>query len=207
MDDTQWLTFRKYAKRVKTFRLNLQVPRQLQLEIISSLQHCRKDVLPLLPNVTELDWIELSWIAPKNLGTSLFRYFASSAVTKVTLSLMRCPQKTVVMEGLYSFASWNVPDGGRAVFRCRDESSRVGRKVDSLDGVGILPVLEDLFVRLCIPHKDFSHPCPRCDPSVILGHSDTADISRFHSCHLCPVFHSPHLNHPITTGQEILAIR
>ena len=89
MDDTQWLTFRKYAKRVKTFRLNLQVPRQLQLEIISSLQHCRKDVLPLLPNVTELEWIELSWIAPKDLGISLFRYFASSAVTKVTLSLMR----------------------------------------------------------------------------------------------------------------------
>ena len=39
-----------------------------------------------------------------------------------------CPQRIVVAECLHSFSSWNVPDSGYVVIRCRDESSRVGRK-------------------------------------------------------------------------------
>ena len=91
MDDTQWLTFRKYAKRVKTFhgREARLVPVQVKQEFMSSLQHCPQAYFPLLPNVTKLEWGELSYSALEDSGISLLRCFAGPAVTTVTLSLMR----------------------------------------------------------------------------------------------------------------------
>ena len=90
MDDTQWLTFRKYARRVKTFHgRDSRVPVQIKQELISSLQHCPQAYFPLLPNVTELEWGELSYSVLENSGISLLRYFAGPAVTTFTLSLMR----------------------------------------------------------------------------------------------------------------------
>ncbi|KAF8553691.1 hypothetical protein OG21DRAFT_1207014 [Imleria badia] len=80
VDDTRWSTFRKYAKRVKTFRgLKTRVPVQAKQEFITSLQNCPQACFPLLPNVTELEWSELS----------LLGYFACPAVTTVTLSFTR----------------------------------------------------------------------------------------------------------------------
>lgn len=90
VDDTQWSTFRKYAKRVKTLRGHeARVPVPIRQDIISALQNCPKAYLPLLPNVTELEWSELSFSSPEDSGISLFRYFASPGVITVTFSLMR----------------------------------------------------------------------------------------------------------------------
>jgi hypothetical protein len=82
------MTFHKYARRVKTFhgREARLVPVQ---EFISSLQHCPQAYFPLFPNVTELEWVELSYSALEDSGISLLRCFAGPAVTTVTLSLMR----------------------------------------------------------------------------------------------------------------------
>ena len=44
-----------------------------------------------------------------------------------------CYHRTIVFECLYSLASCNVPDGGCAIPRRRDETSRVGREIDSVD--------------------------------------------------------------------------
>lgn len=90
MDDTQWLTFCKYARRVKTFRpCGARVPVQVEQEFISSLQHCPTSYLPLLPNVTDLEWSELSFSTLDGSGISLLKYFVGPAVTTVTLSLQR----------------------------------------------------------------------------------------------------------------------
>ncbi|KAG8214868.1 hypothetical protein J3R82DRAFT_10035 [Butyriboletus roseoflavus] len=90
VDDTQWLTFRKYAKRIKTLHgREARVPVRFKQEIVSSLQHCPKTYLPLLPNVTELEWSEHSLSAIEDSGISLLRYFAGPAVTTVTISLVR----------------------------------------------------------------------------------------------------------------------
>lgn len=90
MDDTQWLTFRNYAKRVKTIHgREARVPVRVKQEIISSLQHFPETYFPLLPNVTELEWSEHSFSAVEDSGISLLRYFAGPAVTTVTISLVR----------------------------------------------------------------------------------------------------------------------
>lgn len=90
MDDTQWLTFSNYAKRVKTIHgREARVPARVKQDFISSLQRCPKSYLPLLPNVTELEWRELSFSALEDSGVSLLRYFTGPAVTTVTLSLVR----------------------------------------------------------------------------------------------------------------------
>ena len=90
MDDTQWTTFRTYAKRVKTFHgRETRVPLELKQEFISCLQHCPQAYFPLLPNVTELEWGELSYSALEDSDISLWRYIAGPAVTTVKLSLMR----------------------------------------------------------------------------------------------------------------------
>ena len=90
VDDTQWLTFRNYAKRVKTIHgREARVPVRVKQEIISSLQHFPETYFPLLPNVTELEWSEHSFSAVEDSGISLLRYFAGPAVTTVTISLVR----------------------------------------------------------------------------------------------------------------------
>ncbi|KAI9464354.1 hypothetical protein HD554DRAFT_1266538 [Boletus coccyginus] len=90
VDDSQWSTFRKYARRVKTFRPHgARVPVKVEKEFISSLQHCPISYLPLLPNVAELKWGELSYSALDDSGVPLLKYFAGPAVTSVTLSLLR----------------------------------------------------------------------------------------------------------------------
>ena len=54
--------------------------------------------------------------------------------------------------------------------------------------------------------KHLTRTCPRCDPSVILGHSERPD-SRPHCCYSFTVFHSPHSKGSITTADDILPIR
>ncbi|KAH0832317.1 hypothetical protein J3R83DRAFT_13325 [Lanmaoa asiatica] len=88
--DTQWLTFRKYAKRVKILHgREARVPVRVKREFISSLQHCPKTYPPLLPNVTELEWSEHSLASLEDSAISLLRYFSGPSVTTVTLSLVR----------------------------------------------------------------------------------------------------------------------
>lgn len=90
MDDTQWLSFRKYAKRVKTMHgCEAQVPVRVKQEFVSSLQRYPKVYFPLLPNVTELGWSEGSFSATADSAISLLRYFTGPTVTTVTLSLVR----------------------------------------------------------------------------------------------------------------------
>lgn len=90
MDDSQWSTFRKYARRVKTFRPHgARAPVKVEKEFISSLQQFPIPYLPLLPNLTELEWGELSYSALDDSGVPLLKYFAGPAVTSVTLSYLR----------------------------------------------------------------------------------------------------------------------
>lgn len=90
VDDTRWSTFRKYAKRVKSIHgREARVPVRIKQEFFSSIQYCPKLYLPLLPNVTELEWSELSFSALDDSAMSLLRYFAGPAVTKIKISLVR----------------------------------------------------------------------------------------------------------------------
>ena len=115
-------------------------------------------------------------------------------------------REPTLVECLHSLASCNVPDGGAIRCTGSDEPRRVWREIDSDAVVGI-PVRKDFFVCLCVPYKHVSPVCPRCDPSAVLGHSETLDILRFHCCHLLAVFHPPHSNPLVVTGQGMLAIR
>ena len=58
------------------------------------------------------------------------------------------------MECFHLFASRirKVPNDGCAVARSDDQSRRVRQEIDAEDPA---TVLDDFFVRLCIPHKQF----------------------------------------------------
>ena len=120
--------------------------------------------------------------------------------------VFRCYHGAVVGECEHLFAGCNVPDGGGAVERCHEESRRVGREIDGEDVVGIHPVRQDLFERLCVPHKRMAVECPPCDPPAILRNSETPHIPRVHRAHFLPVGHSPHSNLSVTTADDVLAI-
>ena len=123
--------------------------------------------------------------------------------------ILGCFYLILVVECLH-FASGNVPDVGCPVTRRRDETRRGGREIDAKDGAAD-PVRGHFSVCLCVPHKHVAPLCPRCDPSAILGYSETYNNLRFHCCHLFTVFHSPHSNplppFSIRVGHEILAVR
>lgn len=90
VDDPQWLTFRKYAKRVKKLHgVQARVPLQVKEEFISTLQYCPKTYLPLLPNVVVLGWTDLAFSASQNSDISLLGYFAGPSVITIRLSFMR----------------------------------------------------------------------------------------------------------------------
>lgn len=67
------------------------VPVRVEEKLISALQHCPAACLPLLPNVTKLEWSEYSHAALQDSCISLLRHFTGPAVATVTLSLMRWP--------------------------------------------------------------------------------------------------------------------
>jgi hypothetical protein len=156
------MTFRKYARRVKTFhgREARLVPVQVKQEFISSLQHYPQAYFPLLPNVTELEWGELSYSALEDSGISLLRCFAGPAVTTVTLSLMRwvaySPAELAVLADLPRLCP-NVTSFTAIVdFSCEYEPSReaVGRIVTQWPRLRTLrtcataqPVIDQLFSR------------------------------------------------------------
>ncbi|KAF8423721.1 hypothetical protein L210DRAFT_3653804 [Boletus edulis BED1] len=94
VDNPQWLTFQKYAKRVKAFR-----GRVTAQESVSSFPRCPKSYLPLLPNLIELEWNQI-FLAPNNSGIPLLRYLAGPTVTKVTLSFMLREYSSAELEAL-----------------------------------------------------------------------------------------------------------
>ena len=123
-------------------------------------------------------------------------------------------------QSLYLFPRCNVPDSGLASHIAmpllipshgRDKSRGVGRKIHSVEGLARYPECrESLFLEcLRVPHDYFAGVSSRCqyDPSAVLGGRETSDTVRFRSCHLFPVFYSPHLNRVLVDGQDILAIR
>ena len=94
-------------------------------------------------------------------------------------------------------------DGGCAAFRPNQESSRVRREIDPV----IILDCKDSFECLCVPHDRLALECPRCDPSSIFRHSETADILRYQLCHLLAVLHSPHSKPILAADGDILGIR
>ena len=177
MDDTHWSTFRKYAKRVKTFhgREARLVPVQVKQEFISSLQHCPEAYFPLLPNVTELEWGELSYSTLEDSSISLLRCFAGPTVTTFTLSLMRwlaySSAELAVLADLPRLCP-NVTSFTATVgFSCEYEPSReaVGRMVTQWPRLRTLrtcafaqPVMDQLFSRRTLEtiHIDYHSSSP-----------------------------------------------
>ena len=121
--------------------------------------------------------------------------------------VFRCYHPLPVVECAYFSASCEVPDGGRAVPRCCDESSRIRREIDSEDVIEFLPACEDFVECVCVPYNRITVVCARCDPSAILRHSERTEIPCCCCCHLFSIFHSPHPNSITTAADEVLAIR
>ena len=63
------------------------IPVRIIEQFVSSLQHCPESYLPLLPNVTELEWGEIPVFLPLpgDSSISLLKYFATPTVTTITL--------------------------------------------------------------------------------------------------------------------------
>ncbi|KAH0832413.1 hypothetical protein J3R83DRAFT_13453 [Lanmaoa asiatica] len=92
LGEKQWVTFRKYAERVKFVRGPCRrVSATVQHNVISALARYPKASLPLLPNLKELVWSELKMSNLIDPSISLIKYFAGPGVTTVSLSLICWP--------------------------------------------------------------------------------------------------------------------
>ncbi|KAH7884927.1 hypothetical protein F5I97DRAFT_1928342 [Phlebopus sp. FC_14] len=92
MREKHWLTFRKYASRVKSVRGPCcSLSSTVQYNIICALAKFPKVSLPLLPNLTELVWSELKMVQMIDPTITLLKYFVGPGVTKVSLLLFCWP--------------------------------------------------------------------------------------------------------------------
>lgn len=92
MGEKQWLTFRKYAERVRYLRGPCwRVSATVQHNVIDALVRHPKATLPLLPNLSELVWSELKMSNLIDPSVSLIKYFAGPGVTTVSLFLICWP--------------------------------------------------------------------------------------------------------------------
>ncbi|KAF9237980.1 hypothetical protein BU15DRAFT_62825 [Melanogaster broomeanus] len=92
MREKHWLTFCKYAKRVKVVRGPCwRLHASVQHNAISALAKYPKASLPLLPNLTELIWSELKMSNLIDPSVSLLKYFLGPRVTNVSLFLICWP--------------------------------------------------------------------------------------------------------------------
>lgn len=92
MGEKQWMTFRKYAERVRFLRGPCwRVSATVQHNVIAALARYPKASFPLLPNLTELVWSELKMSNLIDPSVSLMKYFAGPGVTTVSLFLICWP--------------------------------------------------------------------------------------------------------------------
>ncbi|KAG9308448.1 hypothetical protein JVU11DRAFT_11787 [Chiua virens] len=92
MGEKQWLTFCKYAVRVKVLRGPCRrVSASVQHNVIAALAGYPRATLPLLPNLNELVWSELKMSNLINPSVSLIKYFAGPGITTVSLFLICWP--------------------------------------------------------------------------------------------------------------------
>ncbi|KIJ59274.1 hypothetical protein HYDPIDRAFT_33344 [Hydnomerulius pinastri MD-312] len=92
MREKHWVTFSKYAKRVKSVSGPCwQLSSSVQHNAISALTKSPHASLPLLPSLTELVWSELKMSNLIDPSVSLLQYFVGPKVTKVSLMLVCWP--------------------------------------------------------------------------------------------------------------------
>ncbi|KIK77603.1 hypothetical protein PAXRUDRAFT_834947 [Paxillus rubicundulus Ve08.2h10] len=90
--EKHWLTFNRYAKRVKFLNGPCwQLLPCVQHSVISALAKFPEASLPLLPNLSELVWSECKMSNIIEPGVSLLKYFAGPGVTNVSLFLLCWP--------------------------------------------------------------------------------------------------------------------
>ncbi|KAF9220211.1 hypothetical protein BS17DRAFT_787717 [Gyrodon lividus] len=106
MREKHWLTFRKYADRVKFVRGPCwRLPAAVQHSTISTLAKFHKASLPLLPNLTELGWSELKMSNLIDPSVSLLKYFVGPRVTDLSLFLFCWPSNVSELEVLSNLSS------------------------------------------------------------------------------------------------------
>lgn len=92
MGEKQWVTFHKYAVRVRFVRGPCwRVSATVQQNVIDAVARYPKASLPLLPNLTELVWSELKMSNLIDPSVSLIKYFAGPGVTTLSLFLICWP--------------------------------------------------------------------------------------------------------------------
>ncbi|KAH7888353.1 hypothetical protein F5I97DRAFT_686784 [Phlebopus sp. FC_14] len=90
MKEKHWLTFRKYASRVKSVRGPCwNVPAPVQCNIMRTLAKFPKASLPLLPSLREIVWSLLKMSYVIYPAISLLKYLVGPGVTKISL-IMPC---------------------------------------------------------------------------------------------------------------------
>ncbi|KAL4066484.1 hypothetical protein V8B97DRAFT_1874426 [Scleroderma yunnanense] len=93
MRKKHWLTFQKYASRVKSLRgpCYYRFATTVQRRVMAALASYPKATLPLLPNLKEITWCEIRMFHRMEPCVSLLRYFVGPAINSVTLKLYCWP--------------------------------------------------------------------------------------------------------------------
>ena len=92
MDETDWLSFRKYAERVRCMQIwghATCVPPLVKQSLTASLERCSGDRLLIFPKLTKFDWRETAYSSSDDSGIPLFKYIIGPAVTTIALSFIR----------------------------------------------------------------------------------------------------------------------